>query len=73
MDDQNVEGFLRSRTVQMMLAVLATYIVKTWGVPLAPAEFQVALTEVLTVAMPIMIAGALYFRAKARTIISGWW
>lgn len=73
MDDQNVEGFLRSRTVQMMLAVLATYAVKQWGVPFAPAEFQTAATEILAVAIPVMMAGVLWFRAKAQTIIKGWW
>jgi hypothetical protein len=73
MDEQNVETFLKSRTIQMLIAVLAAYAVKNFGVPFMPTELQTAATEILTVAIPLMIAGAMWFRAKAQTIIKGWW
>lgn len=70
--EQSVQTFLQSRTIQLLIATLAAYVVKNWGVPLAPAEFQIALTEILTVAIPILIVGAMYFRTKAVNIIKGW-
>ena len=73
MEQENVEGFLKSRTTQMCIAILAAYAVKTWGVPFAPAELQVALTEVLSVSIPVMVLGVMWFRKKAQTIIQGWW
>ena len=67
------QSALQSRTIQMLLAVLCAYAVKNFGVPFMPTELQVAATEILSVAIPIMIAGAMWFRAKARTVIDSWW
>lgn len=73
MEPENVESFLKSRTIQMLIAVLAAYAVKSFGVPFMPTELQIAVTEILTVSIPIMIMGAMWFRAKAQSIIGGWW
>jgi hypothetical protein len=71
--EQQVQAFFQSRTIQLLIAVLAAYAVKNFGVPLMPAEIQIAVTEVLTVAIPILIMGAMWFRAKAEAVIKGWW
>jgi lipoprotein signal peptidase len=76
MDNETVikaQSAIQSRTVQMLLAILIAYVVKNWGVALAPIEMQMALTEILTVAIPLMIAVAVWFRVKARTLIDSWW
>jgi len=70
--EQSVQTFLQSRTIQLLIATLAAYAAKNWGVPLMPAEIQIAVTEILTVAIPILIMGAMHFRTKAVNIIKTW-
>ena len=75
MDNDDVikaQSALQSRTIQMLLAVLCAYAVKTFGIPFMPAELQIAATEILSVAIPILIMGAMWFRAKARDVIDRW-
>ncbi len=67
-----VQSFFQSRTVQLLIAVMAAYLVKNFGVPLMPSEVQIAVTEILTVAIPILVMGAMWFRAKARDVIDRW-
>ena len=72
MGEQNVQTVLQSRTIQLLIAVLVAYAVKNWGIQFAPVELQLVITEVLTVAIPILIVGAGWFRVKATTVIKGW-
>jgi hypothetical protein len=66
------QSALQSRTVQMLLAVLCVYAVKNFGIPFMPTELQIAATEILTVAIPIMVTGAIWFRVKAHAIVDRW-
>jgi hypothetical protein len=72
LEQQQVQSFFQSRTIQLLIAVLAAYAVKNFGVPLMPTEIQIAVTETLTVAIPILIMGAMWMRTKARDIIDRW-
>jgi hypothetical protein len=67
------QSAVKSRTVQLLLSVLVAYAVKNFGVPFMPSEVQIAATEILTVAIPILVTGAIWFRVKARTVIDSWW
>jgi hypothetical protein len=73
MDENQIQTALQSRTIQLLIAVLVAYAVKNWGIQFAPVELQLAITEILTVAIPILIIGAGWFRVRATTIIKGWW
>ena len=67
------QSALQSRTIQMLLAVLCAYAVKNFGVPFMPTELQIAATEILSVAIPLMGSGAIWFRVRARSLIDSWW
>jgi hypothetical protein len=73
MEPYQIQSAIQSRTVQLILASLIAYAVKNFGIQFAPVELQLALTEVLTVAIPILMTAAMWFRIKATTIIKGWW
>ena len=67
------QSALQSRTVQLLIAVLIGYAVKNFGIGFMPQELQIVATEVLTVAIPILITGAIWFRIKAHAVIDRIW
>lgn len=75
MDSTKLQGAIQSRTNQWLITGLVAYLVKHLGLPSLPDDVSTEVVSVISMALdaliPVAMAAGIWFRIKARKIISG--
>lgn len=73
MNPEQTKSLIQSRTTIWALSALLAYLVKTFGLPMLPADVNGELVTVIQMALeafiPVAILAAIWFRKKATYII----